>query len=144
MNLDIIVIRIDPASRTVVKMKKRFGRDATGEVRRILRGKARANLGWRTLLDIDEKRLTSTVPDMKNPGASIEIDAGPTPLIAAGLLDADESLPTWRLRGTDDHAGIGLLFGQGKGGGMIDVPVSVEWIEKRILWGAEAAEADPL
>jgi hypothetical protein len=144
MNLDIIVIRIDPASRTVVKMKKRFGRDATSEVRRILRGKAKAPLGWRTLLDIEEKRLKSTVPDMKNPGGKIEIDAGPTPLIAAGLLDADEGLPTWRLRGTDDHAGIGLLFGRGNGGGMVDVPVSVEWIEKRILWGAEAAEADPL
>lgn len=144
MNLDIIVIRIDPASRTVVKMKKRFGRDATGAVRQILRGKARAPLGWRTLLDIEEKRLTRTVPDMKNAGAKIEIDAGPTPLVAAGLLEADEGLPTWRLRGTDDHAGIGLLFGQGQGGGMIDVPVSVEWVEKRILWGVDAAEADPL
>lgn len=137
MNLDIIVIRIDPAKRTIARLKKKFGRDATGDVRRLLRGAARAPLGHRILLDIDEKRLKSSVPDMKNAGKTIEVDAGPTSLIAAGLLEVEEGKPTWRLRGTDDHAGIGLLFGKGLGGGMVDVPVSVEWVRSRIIWGAE-------
>lgn len=143
MKLDIIIIRINPETRKIARMKARFGRDATANVRRILGGQPSAQLGWRHILDIEDKRRTSTVPDMKRAGHTITIDAGPTPLIMAGLLDASEDLPTWRLRGTEDQAGIGILFGRGVGEGMVDVPVSVEWVEKRIVWGSEASESDP-
>lgn len=140
MNLDIIIIRIDPETRQIARMKARLGRDATGKVRQILRGAAGAKLGWRHILDIEDKRLMSTVPDMKRAGRTITVDAGPTPLIMAGLLDASEELPTWRLRGTEDQAGIGILFGRGVGEGMVDVPVSVEWVKKRIVWGDQTEE----
>lgn len=136
MAKSIIIIRIDPVTRSIAKMKMPCGRDATREVRRILRAEARAQIGWHRLVDIEEKRLTSTVPDMRRAGATIKVDAGPTPLIAAGLLDVADSSSVWRLRGCEDHAGIGILFGQGSGGGMVDVPVDVAWVERRIVWTA--------
>lgn len=138
MAKSIIIIRIDPATCSIAKMKMPCGRDATRDVRRILRAASGQAIGWHVLLDIEEKRLVSTVPDMKRAGAMINVDAGPTPLVAAGLLEVWEDAPSWRLRGCVSHAGIGILFGRGIGGGMIDVPVDVSWVERRIVWGGDA------
>jgi hypothetical protein len=137
MAKSIVIVRIDPAARSIARMKMACGRDATREVRRILRAASGAAIGWHKLIDVEEKRITSKVPDMLRAGQTIEVDAGPTPLIAAGLLDVDKAAQIWRLRGCETHAGIGILFGQGVGGGMVDVPVDVAWIERRIIWGVD-------
>ncbi|MBX9816162.1 MAG: hypothetical protein K2X76_15800 [Sphingomonas sp.] len=122
MNLELILIRIDPVSRTIVPMKLRIGRDATRKMRQMLGAKTGEQIGWHQLIDVE---LTSA-KDGK-PEASV-------PLIAAGLLDRDEGAPTWRLRGLAEHSGIGMLFGRGPGGGMVSVPVNKDWVEKRIIW----------
>ena len=117
MKLDLILIRIEPVTRTVVPMKLRIGRDATRKMRQMLGAKPNDQIGWHQLLDVEN-----------------------VPLIAAGVLGRDDDVPTWRLRGaSDDHSGIGMLFGRGPGGGMVDVPVSRDWVERRIVWGKEAA-----
>lgn len=113
MKHDLILIRVEPVTRTIVPMRLRIGRDATRKMRQMLGAKSNEQIGWRQLLDVEN-----------------------VPLIAAGLLDREDGVPTWRLQGaSEDHSGIGMLFGRGPGGGMVDAPVSREWVERRIVWG---------
>lgn len=142
MSKTIVIIRIDPAARSVARMRMECGRDATREVRRVLRAKSGQGIGWHRLIDVEEKRLIKFIPDPADSMLKVKIDAGPTPLVAAGLFQLDPDLPGWRLRGCEGHAGIGILFGKGLGGGMVDVPVDVAWVERRIVWTtAEEGEA---
>ncbi len=134
MRLDLNLIRIDPAAHSVVLMKVRIGRNATREVARMLRAPAIDRIGWRVLVEIEDKPRMKPAPDPLNARRMIMVPDGPTPLVAAGVLDLPDETPAWRLRGCESHAGIGLLFGQGGGGGMVDVPVDIEWVNKRILW----------
>lgn len=124
MAKSIIIVRIDPSNRSITRLKMVCKRNAMPEVRRILRAHPGEEIGWHRLLDIEP-------PD--------DVLAAPVPLIAAGLIDASEDMLGWRLRGCAGHAGIGILFGQGPGGGMIDVPVDTNWVARRIVWSADEA-----
>jgi hypothetical protein len=124
MNKSIVIIRLDPLHQTITKLRKEFGRNAMPAVRQVLRAKTSDKIGWHRLIDIDEKRL------FKPDGS----DGGPTSLVAAGFLNVQREQRRWQFRGCDDHAGVGFLFGQGIGGGMVDCPVDLEWVNSRIQW----------
>lgn len=111
------IIRIDPYKRVVAEMPfMAAGKGTTyREVARIVRAKT-----------VEPRKL-------------MEVEF--TPLIVAAGAREDEEKPMWRLQGCEDTAGIGILFGQGPGDGMIDAPVSREWVLKRIVWSdGETAE----
>lgn len=104
------IIRVDPVNRTIVEMVPRFGKNASPKLQAIARAK---RLGSRDLHDVRG-----------------------TTLVVAGALDVEEDMKGWRLRGGEDTAGIGVLFGRiaNDGAGMVDVPVSAKWIRERIQW----------
>jgi hypothetical protein len=132
--MDITIIRIEPETQAIAKMRMRCGKNAVPEVRRILRAGRAQNIGSHQLIDVEEKRLVTKAQHPQFIGMTVDVDAGPTPLVAAGVLNADESIAKWHLKGCEEHAGIGLLFGKGIGGGMVDVPVDVAWVRARIVW----------
>lgn len=132
--MDITIIRIDPEAQAIAKLRMRCGKNAVPEVRRILRASRAQNIGSHPLIDVEEKRLLKKEPHPRLIGIKIDVDAGPTPLVAAGVLNSDEAIAKWRLKGCAEHSGIGLLFGKGVGGGMVDVPVDVDWVRARIVW----------
>jgi hypothetical protein len=107
----LTLLRIDPALKTITAVKVRIGKNATAEVRRLVRCK---DIGSRELLQVEESVLT-----------------------VAGGVELDEAVDGWRLPGGEDTSGISLLFGKGPlTGGMIDCPVSAEWLRERIQWVA--------
>lgn len=112
MNKKLIkIIRIDPARRTIAAITMRAGKSpavGTQEAKRIIGQKL---VGFRELVAME-----------------------PTKLMVAGRLDVTESMPGWRIPGTEDTAGVSFLFGKGEGGGMTDVPVNLDWLRKRIIW----------
>lgn len=68
------------------------------------------------------------------------------PLIVACDAQAEEGQPGFRFRGSgiEATAGIGVLFGQGKHGGLCAAPVKRDWIERHIVWTTpEETDADP-
>lgn len=112
----ITILRIDPEKRTIAMRQMRCGKNAIPEVKRIVKAK-----------DITARRISQVIVD----GAEVPICIG----VGIGLAD---EVKTWRVRGGEFTAGIGIMFGQGPGGGMISVPVDVEWAKKMIIWGDEA------
>ena len=72
-------------------------------------------------------------------------DVDGIPLYVASDAAAQEGLPGFRFRGAavEITAGIGVLFGLGKGGGLISAPVSKEWIKQHVVW-ATPAETDAI
>ena len=108
MKNQIRIIRIDPVRQNIVPMTIRIGKNAVGEVKRIVRAK---RVGHHKLLERDG-----------------------VPLVVAAGLDVDEAMKGWRLKGGEDTAGVGILFGTGANGGMIDCPVDVAWVKQRIVW----------
>lgn len=132
--MDITIIRIEPETQSIAKLRMRCGKNAVPEVRRILRATRTQRIGSHELVEIEEKRLYRKEPHPRLIGVKVDVDAGPTPLVAAGVLNADEAIAKWHLKGCEQHAGIGLLFGKGIGGGMVDVPVDVAWVRARIVW----------
>lgn len=109
----ITIIRIDPDNRTIARMTMRAGKNAVPEVRRILRAKT---VGHYELADMAQG------------------DAVSTPLMVAAGTEVSEDMRGWRLKGGVDTAGIGMLFGKGPGGGMVNVPVDPAWVERMIVW----------
>lgn len=108
----IDIIRIDPHKRTIAKLKFKCGRNAVPEVKRILRAKT-----------VGHQELQRVL-----------ISGNEAPLIVAAGLDIEKTEPGWRLRGGEVTVGISMLFGKGPGGGMINVPVDVAWVERSIVW----------
>ena len=102
------MIRIDPKTQAIAKIRKKVGKDATKLVRDIVRAR-----------EIQAHQL---------------INIGDTALIVAAAVQVEEGTHAWRIRGCEDTAGIGLLFGKGPGGGMIDCPVDIDWVNRRIVW----------
>lgn len=125
VNNKLSLLRVDPVNRIVASIVFRAGKNATPEVRRVTRSK---RVGWRELLVVDH----APVRRLNAKGAFEMFEK--TPLIVAGGLDVDEAMKGWRIRGGEDTAGIGLLFGQGEGGGMTDCPVDRAWLLDRIEW----------
>ena len=112
MKNQITIIRIDPDKRTIARISFKCGRNAVHEVKRILRAKT-----------VGHYELTRVV-----------LSAEEAPLIVAAGLDVDKEQRGWRLKGGENTAGVGMLFGKGPGGGMVDVPVDVAWVERMIVW----------
>lgn len=112
----INIIRIDPTKRTIAMRQLRCGKNAVPEVRKIVKAR-----------DLGHKRVSQMI-----------VDGETVPIIVAVGLNLPDEAPTWRIRGSEDTAGIGMLFGQGPGGGMVDVPVDVEWAKKMVVWGDAA------
>lgn len=118
MKNQITIIRIDPDKRTFARIPFRCGKNAVPEVKRVLRAKT---VGHYELCPIGKIAL--------KPGDPVSI-----PLMVAAGLDVEKDQRGWRLKGGSDTAGIGMLFGKGEGGGMVDCPVDVAWVEKMIVW----------
>lgn len=51
-------------------------------------------------------------------------------------LDPDKPLPEWRIRGCDNFAGVGILFGSRDGSMdyMGHCPVDVAWVQRELVW----------
>lgn len=59
--------------------------------------------------------------------------------LVAGLrvgLDPEGGMPEWRLRGTDNFAGVGILFGSRNRSVefMGNCPADIEWARREIIW----------
>lgn len=113
---EIKIIRVDPEKRTIAMRKMRCGKTAVSEVRRIVKAK-----------DLGHKRISQMI-----------VDGAEVPIIVAVGINLPDSAKEWRIRGSEFTAGIGILFGQGPGGGMVDVPVDVDWATKMIIWKEDA------
>lgn len=119
----VTVLRVDPDRRTIAPMRILVGKDAIPAFKKLCRSK---RIGWHELMEVDEVKLS----------------------VASGL-DVPEEQRMWRIRGAEENAGIGILFGQA-GAGMTDCPVKKEWLEKRIIWlegedvAGRAARADEI
>jgi hypothetical protein len=113
----ITIIRIDPDLRRVAAMRLRCGKNAVPEVKRICRAK---KVGHYELTRIETSDAA---------GNSVEV-----PLLVAAGLEVTEDQPGFRLRGGQDTAGVGMLFGRGDNGGMVDVPVDTDWVKREIVW----------
>jgi len=106
---DLAIIRVDPVKRTIVKLVIPAKKNLSRDMQRICRSK---RMGYRELLEIEGKTL----------------------VVAAGI-EVDEAMKGWRLQGGEDTAGIGVLYGAlGAATHMVDVPVNVAWVEKRLSW----------
>lgn len=111
MASDIIVIRIDPVKRAVARLMLHAPRSPAMVLRNVKRLARAKVVQAREIVAMD-----------------------PVPLMLAAGMDIDETMPGWAMPGLDDTAGIGILFGRGPGGGMTDVPVSIDWVRKRVRW----------
>jgi hypothetical protein len=108
----ILIVKVDPARRTIVRMP----------IKPSLRG-VRKLLGTS---QVDARVLLDTVPgsdEMLLLGARVNVHRR-------------HVFKEWRLRGHENTVGVGILFGtlNRKADGMCHCPVSVEWLEKRIVW----------
>jgi len=114
----VTIIKIDPNKRLIARIS--IVPSVMG-VRKII---GAAKINHRTLLDNVEGEML---------------------LVAARVeQDPDKPLPEWRLRGTDNTAGTGFLFGtlNRKLDGMWHCPVDVEWVKREIVW-CEPGEVAP-
>lgn len=114
---NIAIIRIDPFRKTVARLLMRVSdRHSVREASRICRA---PRVGHHHLLDVEG-----------------------VPLMAAGGLDLDfdENMRGWRLKGSQSTAGYSFLFGRGPSGGMVPVPVDVDWVRQRIVWVEKEGE----
>jgi hypothetical protein len=111
----IKIIRVDPTAKIITAMNFRAAGPGPTirELKRIVR--AKTEVGSRELLDV-------------------ETAEGSCKLIVAGPQLVEDSVDAWRLKGGVDTAGVAVLFGASILGGMLDCPVDVAWVEKRIVW----------
>lgn len=121
LSTKIRVIRVDPHKHAIASIVVDIGKSNEQALRAVKRVLRADTVGHQELLP--------------------PYDGAPA-LIIAGALNVIESTDAFRLRGCEDHAGIGILFSRGPGGGMIDVHVDAAWVSKRIVWIAgETPEA---
>lgn len=129
-NFTARVIRVDPKLRTFSFVALKGNRNGFAQaIRRSLRCHT---LGHRLLCKIDDRRLIGERRDETN--KIVTYDAGPSQLYAAANAIAVDGEPGWRLRGGETTAGPSILFGQGVGGGMVDVPVDLDWLRHQLVW----------
>lgn len=111
MKRSVSIIRINPERRTIAKIAMKSAKShltGTREAKRIIRADV---IGMRQILDM-----------------------GAAALMVAGRMDVTESMAGWRFPGSEETAGISFLFGRGVGGGVVDCPVDIDWVTKRIIW----------
>lgn len=111
MAKSVIVIRIDPAAEAIAKLALHAPRNPNIVLRNVQRMVRAPVVQAREIVDMQ-----------------------PVPLMLAVGMDIAETMLGFRLPGMDEIAGIGILFGRGPNGGMVDVPVDVDWVRKRISW----------
>lgn len=139
---NITMIRIDPFTKNVAQIRKQIGGNNAAVIRQIRQlVKAPGNPDLRKLLDIEEVRLTMDGHDPKT-REPIKIDHGPTPLLVAAPGATEDGSTGWRLLGCEDTHGIGLLFGQGVNGGIVNCPVSLDWVRQRVRWVPAETDAE--
>lgn len=110
INKWVWIIRIDPETRAIAKIKLPAGKTPTDvHAKRVCKAE---KVGMREILRMTEE----------------------TTLCVFGGLDLEPPQASFRFAGTDDTMGISFLGGKGPGGGLVDVPVNVEWVRKRIEW----------
>jgi hypothetical protein len=133
IDTNITIIRIDPATQAVARMRQKFGSNNAQVVRDVQKLVKAKDIDLRQLQVIEEKRLTKTgfSPTTRK---EVTEDLGGTPLVVAAGGGKEENVVGWRLLGCEDTMGIGILFGQGVGGGMVDCPVDLEWVKRRLRW----------
>jgi len=109
--------RIDPAKKAIAPLALDASKkDFALTIQRLCRASA---LGHRALCDIEGVKLC-----------------------VAADAQADEGQPGFRFRGVEGvTAGIGVLFGQGQGGGLVAAPVDKNWIARHLVW-TDPAETD--
>jgi hypothetical protein len=119
--LPVIIIKIDPEKRKIARMSIK---PSVAGVRAVI---GTARIGHRVILD----------------------DVNGEKLLVAARTEQDPAKPRpeWRLRGTDNTAGTGFLFGtlNRRMDGMWHCPVDVAWVEREIVWcepGEVAAAAE--
>jgi hypothetical protein len=110
------VIVVDPFTRTCIP-RVMTPSNSHRDLKALLKT-ASSRIGWRRLLeDVDGEILFVACRANTNP---------------------DKLIPEWRLRGGENTAGRGILFGSlnKESAGMWHVPASItpEWLEKRIIW----------
>lgn len=133
IDTNITIIRIDPATQAIARMRQKFGSNNDRVVRDVQKLVRAKDIDLRQLQVIEETRLTKTgfSPVTRE---QVTEDKGGTPLIVAAGANKEENIVGWRLLGCEDTMGIGILFGQGIGGGMVDCPVDLEWVKRRLRW----------
>ncbi len=137
--LTVRVIRIDPKLQKFAFVQLKGTRESfVGAIRASLRCQT---LGHRKLVTFDDRRLMGT--RVGENGQIVSYDAGPEQLFACANANAGDNLPGWRLRGGEPTAGPSILFGQGIGGGMVDVPVDLEWLRQQLVWTDPAETLEP-
>lgn len=116
----VIIFKIDPAKRLIARMPII---PSTKGVRSII---GCSQIGHRRLMDAPNGEMLLVAARVEQP--------------------RDNNHPEWRLRGTDNTVGVGILFGtlNRKLDGMWHCPVDLEWIQREIVWcePGEVASAD--
>jgi hypothetical protein len=117
----VIIIKVDPNKRTIARMPM------IPSIKGIRTLITTSKVGWRKLLE----------------------DVNGEILLCASKVDRDRGKADkeWRIRGGENTAGIGILFGtlDKKLDGMWHCPVDVAWVEARIVWcepGEDAPAAE--
>lgn len=94
------------------------------------------------MLDAGQRNFALTLQRMCRAGQlghNFVADVGDVRLCVASDAQAEEGQPGFRFRGTKPvTAGIGVLFGQGAGGGLVAAPVDREWIDRHLVWTSPA------
>lgn len=108
------VWRLDPHKKAIAPlMLSRKKKDFALTIQRMCRA---AQLGHAFLIDVDGVKLC-----------------------VASDAQAEEGQPGFRFTGTSTvTAGIGVLFGQGAGGGLVAAPVDRAWIDRHLVWTSPA------
>lgn len=128
MQAPLTLIRVDPTKRTVVALRKSIGSNPAG-VQRVIQNLIFPARNADTFPTIDARILLQIeLPH------DVGIFQRPVPLVVSGRAVTGEDEQAWRIKGCENTTGIGLLFGQGPNGGMVDCPVSKAWVEERIVW----------
>lgn len=119
MPVPIRIIKIDPERRLIVQMPMV---PSIRGVRQLINATA-TNIGWRKLVE----------------------DVHGEHLLCASRTNVDEEKPLkeWRLRGGENTAGMGILFGtlNKKMDGMWHCPVTKSWVERNIIWAEPGDDA---
>lgn len=105
---EIRVVRVDPSRKTIAAMMIRIGKNANPLLRKICRAE---EIGWREIMTVN--------------GAVI---------CAAAALEVEPAIGAWRFKGSDDTAGVSVLFTRGPGNGMLDFNESLDWVRARVEW----------
>lgn len=111
MSQVIVILKVDPEKRRIVRMPIKA-----------------TTRGVRGVLGIGNLKHHVVMDEINGEKLIVGVRVG---------LPEDSGLAEWRIRGFDNYAGVGILFGSRDGGDMSymgNCPVDVAWAEKMIVW----------